>query len=210
MLRQVVSIVLFFTTLMSFGADFIAGKDYEVINEKSPLEKKYNAITVTEFFSYGCPWCARIETSLNTWVNQQGKKILFQKVPVVFNKDWAFYAKAYYTLKALSLNSKLDSVLFKAIIQDKRALHSNQSMIDFLTKQGIDKDIMVSAFENSPQIEMSLNAGLALMSKYHINAVPAFVVNKQYKTDLQMTKTEERLFATLDYLLAKANHTTSQ
>ena len=42
------------------------------------------------------------------------------------------------------------------------------------------------------------------MATYQVRAVPAFVINNQYKTDLQMAKTEERLFAILDFLLGKA------
>ena len=42
------------------------------------------------------------------------------------------------------------------------------------------------------------------MTSNHINAVPAFVVNNQFKTDLQMAKTEKRLFEILDFLVAEA------
>lgn len=42
------------------------------------------------------------------------------------------------------------------------------------------------------------------MARYQINAIPAMVVNNQFKTDLQMAQTEERLFAIMDYLVTKA------
>nr|WP_277619290.1 hypothetical protein [Legionella norrlandica] len=42
------------------------------------------------------------------------------------------------------------------------------------------------------------------MAHYQINAVPAFVVNNKYKTDLQMAGSEERLFEILDYLIRKS------
>jgi thiol:disulfide interchange protein DsbA len=43
-----------------------------------------------------------------------------------------------------------------------------------------------------------------MVAQYHINAVPAFVVQHSFKTDLQMAKTEDRLFAILDYLSKKS------
>lgn len=200
MFKLIISILLFCSSFVGFGADFVLGKDYELINESTSAGKQ-NTTTVTEFFSYACPWCYRIEPALQNWLTQQGSSIQFEKVPVVFSKDWEYYAKAYYLAKALSLNTKLDPILFKAIIQDKLSLHSNQTMIDFLVKAGVDKKIAESAFENSPSIEMNIETGKELMAHYHINAVPAFVINKHYKTDLQMAKTEQHLFEIITYLI---------
>ena len=58
-----------------------------------------------------------------------------------------------------------------------------------------------SAFQNSPSIEMNLETGKELMTNYRINAIPAFVINKRYKTDLQMAKTEQHLFEIINYLI---------
>ena len=205
MLKYMLSILLFFIPFMSQGAEFEAGKDYEIIKADHPSKGADQAVNVTEFFSFGCPWCYRIEPSLNQWVSQQGTKITFQKIPVVFNKNWEFYAKAFYTVHALSLNATLNPVLFKAILDDKLTLTNNQAMVDFLVKNGVDKTLAQSAFNDSPSIDMEVASGLALMTRYHINAVPAFVINHHYKTDLQMAKTKERLFAILDFLISQSS-----
>lgn len=203
MLKALFSVMLLCATYLSYGADFIVGKDYEVLNKTSKLASGH-AVNVTEFFSFGCPWCFRLEPALNHWIEQQKSTIHFKKIPVVFNKDWEYYAKAYYTAEALSLNPTMNSALFKAILTDKRSLNNDQAMVNFFIQQGVAPETAKSAFTHSPSIELSVKAGLAAMGHDHINAVPAFVVNNQFKTDLQMAKTEERLFEILDFLIAQS------
>lgn len=204
MIKYLCALLLSLTSCLSFGAEFVAGKDYELVKNLDTLGTPKGTITVTEFFSFGCPWCARLEPQLNKWVTKQEGKILFRKVPVVFNKNWEFYAKAYYAAEALSLNSTLNPLLFKAILQDKQSLNSNEAMVNFFIKQGVDPSIAKSAFTTSPSIELSLKTSQTLMAGYHIAAVPAFIVNEEFKTDLQMARSEERLFEILDYLIAKS------
>ena len=204
MLKFILSITLLFISLTSFAEEFVAGKDYEIIKDSDKLDTVNGAISVTEFFSYGCPWCYRLEPSLNNWINQQGTKIYFKKIPVVFNKDWEYYAQAYYVVNALSLDSKLNASLFKAILLDKQPLNSNKNMIDFFTKNGVDLATAKSAFNHSPSIELEAAADKAIMVRYHIAAVPALIVNNQFKTDLQMAKTEKRLFAIMNFLLTQS------
>ena len=199
MFKQWLLLIVLLPSLV-FADDFIAGKDYEVVNgiEASHSEK----ISVIEFFSYGCPWCFRIESSLEQWTKRQEKSIAFSRVPVVFNTDWTYYAKAYYTAELLGLGKKLTPLLFKAIQTDKKTLTSSQDMIDFFVAQGVNKDIAESAFAHSTTVDMKVNEGNVTMARFHITAVPAFVVNNAYKTDLQMAKSEERLLKVLDYLVA--------
>lgn len=202
MLNYFFFILLWLASFASASASFIVGKDYEIIkNTHSPSTTTLT--TVTEFFSFGCPWCYRLEPALNHWVKQQGTKITFKKIPVMFHKDWDYYAKAYYVAEALALNSTLNPALFKAILDDKQSLNTNQAMIDFFIKQGVEPSIAKSAFTHAPSIEMELNNSKIKMARYHITAVPAFVINHRFKTDLQMAKTEGRLLAILDFLIAQ-------
>jgi len=202
MLKYTLSILLIFVSVAHGANDFVAGKDYVIINNNG-TEGSNAATHVTEFFSYGCPWCYRIEPSLNKWVNQKGTGLSYKKIPVVFNKNWEYYARAYYTVNALGLDSTLNPLLFKTIIKDKHPLNSAEAMVDFFTQQGVDEKTAQSAFDHSPSIDLAMSTGQALMVRYQINAVPAFVINNHYKTDLQMAQTEERLFAILDFLLTQ-------
>lgn len=200
MLKKLIAILFLLPTLV-FAADFIEGKDYQVIANPPAMTSKTPLIT--EFFSYGCPWCYKIDAPLNQWISSLGHSVQLERVPVVFKPDWELYAKAYYTTKVLALTGKLSPQLFKAIQEEKRPLNSKQAMIDFFVAQGVDREIAKSAFEHSPTIDMQVSNGMTLMANYQINAVPAFVINNKYKTDLQMAQGQERLFQILDYLIKK-------
>lgn len=206
MLRRL--IIMLLIPLASFADTFVEGKDYEVINAttNTPANER---VLITEFFSYGCPWCYRIEPSLNQWAKQHENTVTLKRVPVVFNKEWIYYAKAYYAAELLGIGEKLNPLLFKAIQTNKMQLNNNQAMIEFFINNGVDKETSESAFTNSTTVDMNVSEGNVIMGRMHINAVPAIVVNNRYKTDLQMAQGEERLFKLLDYLLAKSTEKTS-
>jgi len=197
MLKKLISLVLLIPTL-AFAANFVEGKDYQLV-ASAPVEHK--TPSVMEFFSYGCPWCYRIESTFNQWSLSLNKNTAIERIPVVFKPEWELYAKAYYTAKTLAMADKLTPQLFKAIQDEKKALDSKQAMINFFVAHGVDREIAKSAFENSPTIDMKVKQGMGLMARYQINAVPAFIINNKYKTDLQMAGSPERLFEVLNYLL---------
>lgn len=207
MIKRILATLLLILPLTALAEEFVAGKDYEIITSDSKTTQ--GAIPVTEFFSYGCPWCYRIDDQLNQWVNSKGKAIRFSRIPVVFHKEWIVYAKAYYTAKQLGIESKLSPELFKAI-QDKKdeSLTSNPGMIAFFKAQGVDEATAKSAFENSTMIDLQVKEGLGQMAAFHVNGVPAVVVNDQYKTDLQMAQGQERFIKILNFLVAKAQEKT--
>jgi len=204
MVKYLIAVILVVTSSISLGAEFVAGKDYEVIKSNQGVEEIRGKVLVTEFFSFGCPWCYKVQESFADWVQENKAIVNLKEVPVVFNKDWEYYAKAYYAAKALNISQTMQPELFKAIINDKLQLNSDKSMMEFFVKHGVNDDTAKSAFYHSPSIDLSVKSGILLMSSNHINAVPAFVVNNQFKTDLQMAKTEKRLFEILDFLVAEA------
>ncbi|AUH71182.1 thiol:disulfide interchange protein DsbA/DsbL [Legionella sainthelensi] len=198
-------IALFFLLpAIALAASFVEGKDYQIVTNPNAANDKSKTPIVEEFFSYGCPWCYKIEGPLDEWVNATGKNIQLERVPVIFKPSWELYAKAYYTAKTLALSDKMNSLLFKTIQEEKKPLDSKQAMIQFFVAQGVDREIAKSAFENSPTIDMRVQNGMSLMASYQINAVPAFVVNHKYKTDLQMAGSPDRLLEILSYLSRKS------
>ncbi len=201
MLKKLVYLFLLLPAL-AMATGFIEGKDYQVVTNPQATDKGKTPV-ITEFFSYGCPWCYKIDPSLNEFIGKLGNSVQFDRVPVVFRPEWDLYAKAYYTAKTLALSDKLCPQLFKAIQEDKKTLSTKQEMIDFFVAHGVDREIAKSAFENSPTIDMRVANGMTLMANYQINAVPAFVINNKYKTDLQMAGSQDRLFQIMDYLIRK-------
>lgn len=209
MLKPLIASLLFLLSFATNAEDFVAGKDYEVLTSISE-KPSHSKVEVVEFFSFGCPWCYRIEPTLSSWVKKQGGAIQFTRVPVVFKQSWLNYAKAYYTVQSLGLDDKLTPILFKEIQSKKEdeALNSNQEMINFFIAQGVDPTTAKSAFENSTTIDMAVKEGNNLMARYRVNGVPAIVINNQYKTDIRMANGEARFEQILDFLVAKAKSST--
>lgn len=193
--------VIFLLPAMAQAAseNFTAGKDYQVVSNKTQAAKNQ----VTEFFSYGCHYCYQLEPSLESWLTKQGNKIEFKRVPVVFQSGWDNYAKAYFIAKALGVDKTLTPALFKAIQQDKLKLSTPQDMINFFIKNDVDKAQVTSAFSPSPTMDILLKNGIMQMQDYKITGVPSIIVGGKYKVDLQMAGSPEKLFATIDYLLSK-------
>lgn len=203
MLKRLFLFALLLPTFVFATEAFVAGKDYEILTNPAPINAQ-EKVNVTEFFSYGCPWCYRIDSAVMQWVTKHQNAIHFTRIPVIFNKEWTYYAKAYYAAQLLDLEARMNPLLFKAIQTDKQALNTNTAMIDFFVKEGVDKATATSAFTHSTTIDMHIKEGNALMGQFRINGVPAFVVNQTFKTDLQMAKSEERLIKILDFLLGQS------
>lgn len=199
MLKRLILLILFIPALV-FADSFVEGKDYQLLVDA----KTNQQASITEFFSYGCPWCNRLEPGLASWLkNANHSAVKFTRIPVIFHKDWVYYAKAYYAAELLGLSEKFTPLLFKAIQVDNLLLNSNQAMIEFFVEHGVDKATAESAFEHSTIVDMKITEGSQSMARYQINGVPAFIVNHRFKTDIQMAGSEERLFKILDYLITK-------
>lgn len=203
MFKIMSTLIMLLMPMLTMSATFTEGQDYEVIKTQDATTHPDGSALVTEFFSYGCPWCYRLEKPVSEWVIKQGKAIHFSRVPVVFRPDWSYYARAYYIVDSLTLPKAVHEALFTAIITDKQPMNTNQAMVEFFTKHGVDTSLAESVFANSPSIELRLQTDQALMAKFQMTAIPSFVVNNQYKTNLQMAKTEQHLFEILDYLVKK-------
>lgn len=208
MIRPYILLLAILFPLCGLCESYVEGKDYQFVPVAEQVATSAETVHVMEFFSYGCPWCYRLDNALMTWVGHAGKAIYFTRVPVVFNKNWSYYAKASYIIDAFSLGKPTHDALFKAIVLDKQPMNSDQDMIDFFAKHGVEASVVQSALVHSPSIDLRLANDASLMAKYQITAVPTVVVADKYKTNLQMAKSEKRLFDILDYLVKKATKET--
>lgn len=188
----------------AYAADqFVEGKDYQLIESTQAAENnKSEKVEVIEFFSYGCPWCYRLEPMLQTWLKTKGKDIEFQRVPVVFESGWEVYAKAFYAANALGIADKLSPKIFDAIHKENKKLIDEKEMEAFFIANGVSSQDFNSAFRLSPDVDLHINQGLKLMHDYQIYQVPSIVVAKRYKTNPQLAKGDDkRMLAIVDYLI---------
>ena len=184
--------------------NFVAGKDYQIINATFSAPVYGAPVTVTEFFSYGCPACNQLEPTLEKWLAQKPNYVNFERVPVVFEPGWDTLAKAYYTARTLGVSETLSPAIFAAIHNQSINLSDPATLEEFFIKHGVSKADFESAFNFSPGIDAQLVRGDTLMRSYKVLAVPTIVINSKYKLDPSMVGgNSERLIQVTNYLVAK-------
>lgn len=205
-IRFIISYILLGISFSAIAAsaEFIEGKDYEiVINNANVPPFPENKITVQEFFSYGCPWCYQLEPELQIWLKKKPDNVAFERVPVIFEKYWDNYAKAYYIAKALGVEKQLTPKLFNAIQEQNKTLGTESAMEAFFISKGIKKDVAESAFQPSPSLDAQVKQGPQLMQAYQVYVIPAIVVDGKYRTDLRLAADQKRFMNIVSFLVAK-------
>lgn len=198
-------ISLLLTPVISFAAqqNFIAGKDYQII-QNAPAQKKTGEVQVIEFFSYGCPGCYHFEPILKSWLATKPQYVVFERSPVIFHQGWDVYARAYFVAKAMNVLDKIHQPLFDAIHQQNQTLADEQSMANFFAKQGVDKQDFISRYEFMPLIGAQLEKSEKAFKDYGVFEVPTLVIAGKYRTNINMVKGDaKRFFAVLNYLVEK-------
>ena len=185
-------------------ATFKAGVDYVKLANNIPDSSDNQQVSVVEFFSYGCSWCARLEPSLEKWLKANAAKIEFSRAPVVFNPTWQVYARAYYVAYGLGVEDKLTPAIFNVIHLKKENLTTEEKMQAFFEQNGVSKEDFNSAYSTSPTVDAETAQAQSLARDYEITGVPAFVVGGKYKTDPGMVNGDlSKLLQVVDFLIAK-------
>lgn len=202
-------LILCLLPVVSFAQPFVEGKDYQVLPEKAWNKPDPNGrVEVIEFFNYGCPWCYRFEPHIEKWLAKNHSKIKFFRVAVAFHSQWKLYARAYYTVRALGVENKVNLPIFKAIQDQGKSLDDIDSMAEFVSQHSVNKQDFLDAYHHSPSIDIYQQQGLDLVRKYQVSGVPAVVVAGKYKTDSRMSRGDaDKMLKVVDYLiqLSQAN-----
>lgn len=213
-----ISIVLFallLFPLMSLAASsdknsqFTEGKQYKIVTPSATIPARLqvpaNKVLVVEFFNYGCPWCFHLEPTLEKWLKTKPADVKFERVPVVFERGWQVYAKAYYAAKALN---KLDTItpnIFNAIHKKGLNLASEPALEKFFLSQGVSKQDFESAYNFSPGIGVELQRAKSLMLAYKVFQIPTIIVDGKYITNAAMAKgSDKTLMHVVEFLVKKA------
>jgi thiol:disulfide interchange protein DsbA len=156
------------------------GVDYRTL-EKPQQTDSGQKIEVTEFFWYSCPHCFALEHDLMAWVKKQGDNIVFKRVPAAFRDSMVPQQKLFYTLEAMGKFDALHQKLFNTIHVERKRVDSEAEIIDFVTKNGIDKQKFLEVY-NSFGIQAKAKRAAQLMQGYQLDGVPLLAVGGRYVT----------------------------
>jgi protein dithiol oxidoreductase (disulfide-forming) len=155
------------------------GKDFRKLVPPQPTDSP-GKIEVVEFFSYGCPHCAHFYPLLQAWLAKLPKDVAFRHVPVGFNNDpWINLQRAYYALQASGDLARLDGALFHAIHEEHLKLFDEESLADWVGKNGGNAEKFASAYASFGVNNQTVQAD-EMAEKFQIDSVPSMAVNGEY------------------------------
>ena len=155
------------------------GKNFSTVVPPQATSQR-NKIEVVEFFSYGCPHCARFYPLLSAWLTQLPPDVLFRRVPVGFGRDaWMNLQRAYYSLEATGDLARLDGPLFRAIHEERKPLFDESSIADWVGRNGGDAAKFTGAYISLDVNKQSFEAD-RMAENFHIEGIPALAVDGRY------------------------------
>ncbi|MDM1762558.1 thiol:disulfide interchange protein DsbA/DsbL [Acinetobacter sp. 251-1] len=180
----------------TMAANFVAGKDYTVVQNLGKVEVP-GKIEVREFFWYGCPHCFKLEPHMQAWLKKIPKDVNFIRTPASMNPLWEQGARAYFVSEALGVRKRTHLPLFHANGTGQQILQKDQ-FAKFFVKYGIPEAKFNSTY-NSFAITAKIAQANKLAQQYQLSGVPAVVVNGKYVVQGEDGKVTQ----VVDYLINK-------
>ena len=178
------------------------GKEYTLL--QPALETQYpKRVEVLEFFWYGCSHCFSLEPDLVAWVKTLPKDVHFRRIPAVINPNWAPLARAFYAAERLGVTEKLHYDIFNALHLSGQNLNNREILLNFVEKLGVNRKQFAQKFD-SAEVTAQVAASQRLGAAAQLQGVPTLVVDGKYQTSVTQAGSHEKLFVTLNELIALA------
>lgn len=157
-----------------------SGVDFRTLEQPQSTDSG-KKIEVTEFFWYSCPHCSAFDPALTAWVKKQGDKIVFKQVPIAFRDSFVPQQKLYYALEAMGKTAEMNPKIFHAIHVERQRVDTDKTILEFIEKQGIDKQKFLDAY-NSFGVAAKLRRAAQLQEAYKIDGVPTIAIDGRFLT----------------------------
>ena len=176
-----------------------AQKYVQISTEKQQESK---AIIIYEFFWYGCPHCYNLEPTMDRIEGNLDKDTKIVKLPVALRDSWIPHAKLYYALKQMDKIDQVHNLIFEEIHLEDNRLNTEQQMIDFLGKHGIDTDKFMEKYR-SFGTEARIKKASNLAKKYQIDSVPTIIINGKFLTSGSYVSSYDELYSVVNLLVER-------
>jgi len=168
---------------------------------------QHNKIEVVEFFSYGCPHCARFYPMISDWLAKLPHDVVFRRVPVGFGRDpWINLQRTYYALESTGDLARLDGPLFRAIHEERKPLFDESSIADWVGRNGGNADKFAAAYTSLGVNTQTFQAD-KMAEDFRIAGIPSLAVDGRYVALVPASGDEAQglndLLATADQLIAR-------
>ena len=178
------------------------GIDYLILDKPVAVESAAGKVEVIEFFGYWCPHCNAFEPELEAWLKRLPANISFKRVPVAFNDAAIPLQKMYYTLEALGRVNDMQRKVFTAIHAEKINLNTQEGIVAWAVKQGIDQKKFVDTY-NSFAVNTKVTKAKQLTNAFKIDGVPSLGVAGRFYTDATLAKGMTRALQVVEQLASE-------
>lgn len=162
-------------------ADPKLGAEYVQLASPQPVQAVGKKVEVIEFFMYHCPHCYVLEPYLAEWVKKHAGEINFKRIHMPYSGVKDPEAHLYLTLEAMGKLEEFHAKVFKAIHVDHVRMATDDVVIDWAVKNGVDKKKFMDAW-NSFGVITKLNRLPTILNNYKIDSVPTLVVDGRFVT----------------------------
>ena len=198
MLKIKFTFLVFFLILIT-SSNVFAQKYVQISTDKQQESKD---IIIYEFFWYGCPHCYNLEPTMDRIEADLEKDTKVVKLPVALRDSWIPHAKLYYALKQMDKIDQVHNLIFEEIHLEDNRLNTEQQMIDFLGKHGIDTDKFMEKY-NSFGTEARIKKASNLAKKYQIDSVPTIIINGKFLTSGSYVSSYDELYSVVNLLVER-------
>ena len=178
----------------------VFAQKYVQISTEKQQESK--SIIIYEFFWYGCPHCYNLEPTMERIEADLDKDTKIVKLPVALRDSWIPHAKLYYALQQMGKIDEVHNLIFEEIHLEDNRLNTEQQMVDFLGKHGIDTNKFMEKY-NSFGTEARVKKASNLAKKYQIDSVPTIIVNGKYLTSGSYVSSYDELYSVINLLIER-------
>ena len=158
------------------------GVDYATLARPQPVQATGNKVEVIEFFMYHCPVCNALEPLFEEWIKKEGDRITVRRMHYPSTGQADPEAHLFLTLEAMGRLGDMHEKVFKAVHVDHIRLNKDDAIIDWVSKNGVDRAKFLEAW-NSFGVSMRLRQLGQIAAKYESHAVPTLVVGGRYLTN---------------------------
>ncbi len=193
------------------GTQWQEGTNFTRLVPAQPTNVPAGQVEVLEFFWYACPHCYALEPSVAAWLKSKPAYVSFSRVPVLWNEGHRSLARLFYTLDSMGKLNDVHSEIFKEIQVNgdpligpdpNNAAAAERVQLAFIRRLGIPEADFEKEYHGF-NVETAMQRADQLVQRYRVSAVPTFVVNGKYITDVGAAGSPDRLMSLLGDLAAQ-------
>jgi thiol:disulfide interchange protein DsbA len=193
------------------GTQWQEGTNFTRMVPAQPTNVPAGQVEVLEFFWYACPHCYSLEPTVAAWLKSKPAYVSFSRVPVLWNEGHRSLARLFYTLDSMGKLNDVHSEIFKEIQVNgdpligpdpNNAAAAERVQLSFVKRLGIPEADFEKEYHGF-NVETAMQRADQLVQRYRVAAVPTFVVNGKYITDVNLSGGPDRLMSLLGDLAAQ-------